>query len=213
MTLIKNNDHYICCVNPSKTERTRAHIIEATAPIFNKKGYAGTSITDITAATKLTSGSIYGNFANKEEVALAALDHNIGCFMNGLRAATASAKSPKEKLLCYINAFNSKGSMRFHDGGCPIQNALCDADDTLEPLRKRAAEGLKAWTSEIADIIENGKMDGSFKLDTPAEKTALHVIALCEFAMSTYSATKSLKQTDEILAMAVEVAGSIMVNP
>ena len=60
----------------SKAERTRQFIIEKTAPIFNEKGYAGTSINDLTEATGLTKGSIYGNFENKDEVALAAFDYN-----------------------------------------------------------------------------------------------------------------------------------------
>jgi hypothetical protein len=30
----------------SKAERTKAFIIEKTAPVFNTKGYAGTSIAD-----------------------------------------------------------------------------------------------------------------------------------------------------------------------
>ena len=69
-------------MNLRKTERTRQHIISETAPIFNKKGYAGTSISDLTKATKLTSGSIYGNFANKEEVAVAAFDYNLARLRN-----------------------------------------------------------------------------------------------------------------------------------
>ncbi|MDO9376148.1 MAG: TetR/AcrR family transcriptional regulator, partial [Ferruginibacter sp.] len=61
----------------TKAEKTRNFIVEQTAPIFNKKGYAGTSLTDLTEATGLTKGSIYGNFANKDEVALAAYDYNL----------------------------------------------------------------------------------------------------------------------------------------
>ena len=61
----------------SKAERTRQFIIETTASLFNTKGYEGTSLSDLTTATGLTKGSIYGNFENKEEVALAAFDHNL----------------------------------------------------------------------------------------------------------------------------------------
>lgn len=42
----------------TKAEKTRNFIVEKTAPIFNMKGYAGTSLNDITAATGLTKGSI-----------------------------------------------------------------------------------------------------------------------------------------------------------
>jgi len=37
----------------------------------------GTSLSDMTDATGLTKGSIYGNFNSKDEVALAAFDHNL----------------------------------------------------------------------------------------------------------------------------------------
>ncbi|HAE68223.1 MAG TPA: TetR/AcrR family transcriptional regulator, partial [Sphingobacterium sp.] len=53
----------------SKAEQTRQYIIEKTAPIFNKKGYFATSLSDITTATGLTKGSIYGNFKDKDDLA------------------------------------------------------------------------------------------------------------------------------------------------
>ena len=50
----------------SKAKRTKWYIIEKTAEIFNKKGFSGTSLTDLTSATQLTKGSIYGNFEAEE---------------------------------------------------------------------------------------------------------------------------------------------------
>ena len=54
----------------SKAEKTKQFIIEKTAPLFNMKGYSGTSMSDITAATGLTKGSMYGNFENKTKLQL-----------------------------------------------------------------------------------------------------------------------------------------------
>ena len=48
----------------TKSEKTTKYIIETVAPIFNKKGYEATSMKDITSATSLTKGAIYGNFKN-----------------------------------------------------------------------------------------------------------------------------------------------------
>ena len=59
---------------PSKAQRTAQFIIEKAAPLFNTRGYAGTSMNDITRATGLTKGAIYGNFDNKEEIAIAAFN-------------------------------------------------------------------------------------------------------------------------------------------
>ena len=50
----------------TKAEQTSEFIIQKVAPIFNKHGYYGTSMSDLTQATGLTKGAIYGNFKNKE---------------------------------------------------------------------------------------------------------------------------------------------------
>src|SRR3954471_30399 len=82
----------------SKAERTRRFIVETTAPIFNKKGYAGTSMSDLTDATGLTKGSIYGNFANKDAVALAVYDYNYALINSELVAAVSQHSSMIGKL-------------------------------------------------------------------------------------------------------------------
>ncbi len=200
-------------VKQSKTDKTKAYIIATTAEIFNKKGYAGTSITDLTKATKLTSGSIYGNFAGKEEVALAAFDYNLTRFREVLQDAVNKCKSSKDKLLMYIKAFHSSANSAFPGGGCPMLNALTEADDTFEPLRKKASGGIQLWKKDLVTVIEKGIAEGAFKPDTNAGKTALHIIALCEFAILMYSATHSAKQSDEIVDMAMDVAKNSMTTP
>ena len=52
----------------TKSFETKQYILEKIAPIFNKNGYAGTSLSDVTKATGLTKGAIYGNFKDKEEI-------------------------------------------------------------------------------------------------------------------------------------------------
>ena len=75
----------------SKAERTKRFIIKKSAPIFNKKGYAGTSLSDLTQATGLTKGSIYGNFKNKDEVAVCAFQHNLAYMIESLTAEMQAA--------------------------------------------------------------------------------------------------------------------------
>ena len=60
----------------TKAERTTQYIIETVAPIFNKLGYVGTSMSDLTEATGLTKGALYGNFENKEALAMSAFEYN-----------------------------------------------------------------------------------------------------------------------------------------
>lgn len=196
----------------SKTDRTKAHIIATTAPIFNKKGFSGTSIADLTKAAKLTSGSIYGNFANKEEVALAAFDYNMNQFRQVLLRATGTKKAAKDKLLMHIKAFHSSAKSAFPEGGCPMINTLIDADDTCEPLRRKAAEALQLWKKDLVEIIESGQAAGQIKADADATKAAWHIIALCEFAIMMNSASANPKETDAIVDIAMAVAREIIIQ-
>ena len=110
----------------SKSEQTKAFIIEKTAPVFNTKGYVGTSLTDITRVTKLTKGSIYGNFANKDEVALAAFDYNLKKVNFIFSQEMAKYSSAKDKLLVYGKVYAAFEDYPFPAGGCPILNTAIE---------------------------------------------------------------------------------------
>lgn len=195
----------------SKSDQTRQHIIASTAGIFNKKGFAGTSITDITKATGLTSGSIYGNFENKEEVALAAFDYNLANFRGVVAQRVNRCLTNKDKLLMYIKAYHSSENVAFPEGGCPMQNTLAEADDTHEELRKRAGAGLMLWKSDLVNLINKGIAEKEFAPETDANKIALHIIALTEFGFMMGSATKSRNHVDELLDMATEIVQKIII--
>ncbi|MFA1819819.1 TetR/AcrR family transcriptional regulator [Virgibacillus oceani] len=51
-------------------EKTKEHIAKKAKIIFEQKGYAGTSMEDIRELSKISKGSIYYHFKNKEELFL-----------------------------------------------------------------------------------------------------------------------------------------------
>src|ERR1700678_1948300 len=59
----------------TKGEQTRRRIVEAAAPIFNKRGYEGASLSELMEATGLKKGGIYRHFSSKEELAAEAFDY------------------------------------------------------------------------------------------------------------------------------------------
>ncbi|MBE9660644.1 TetR/AcrR family transcriptional regulator [Mucilaginibacter myungsuensis] len=184
----------------SKAQRTRQFIIETTAPIFNVKGYEGTSMSDITEATGLTKGSIYGNFENKEEVALAAFDHNYGIIKKAITEEIARCRSYQEKLMVYANVYHSfNGHSEFIKGGCPILNTAVEADDTNPPLRGKAASAIQSWRNAIMNLIKAGAASGEFKSDIDLERTALSVIALIEGGVMLSKVTHNHANLDQVL--------------
>src|SRR3954463_1764427 len=140
----------------SKAEKTRQFIVEKTAPIFNTKGYAGTSLTDMTEATGLTKGSVYGNFANKEEVALAAFEHNWKRVQATVRAEMDQRKTSREKLMALAGVYENPQSHDFPEGGCPLLNTAVEADDAHPALREKATSAFLAWKKHIIKVVEAG---------------------------------------------------------
>ena len=183
----------------TKAEKTRNYIIEKTAPIFNMKGYAGTSLQDITAATGLTKGSIYGNFANKDEVALAAFDYNFNNNVLQIESAMSAQKTAKGKLLVYVSIYQNFITGTISLGGCPILNTATDADDTHPALREKALKAVLSWKKRIIKLVEEGIENKEIALDSNAEQIALTVIAMIEGGIMISRLTNKLDNWDLIM--------------
>jgi TetR/AcrR family transcriptional repressor of nem operon len=167
----------------SKSERTKKFIVEQTAAIFNEKGYAGTTITDLTNATKLTKGSIYGNFTNKDDVALAAFDYNFNRVTLYIRKKMANKENSIDRLLVYPQVYGNFLKIPFLKAGCPILNTSTEADDTHPQLRERAANALVFWQTAIENQLKRGIQRGEIKKETSVPEFAIMLMALIEGAV------------------------------
>lgn len=170
----------------SKAERTRQYIVEQVAPVFNRKGYAATSLKDLTDVTGLTKGAIYGNFRNKDEVALYAFEHNASFVNTCLRDNILAASSSREKLLAYPNTFRDISRRILESGGCPILNTAVDSCEVNALLQGAVQKVINKWKRTIVSILEDGINSGEFLKGIDTHKTAEVLICLVEggYAMS-----------------------------
>ena len=182
-----------------KAERTKQFIIEKTASVFNTKGYAGTSINDLMSATRLSKGSIYGNFENKDAVALAAFDYNIDRVTAYLKSKISLTKNSVERLLVYPQTYRHFLALSFFQGGCPVLNTSTEADDTHPLLREKAANALISWKRTIENQIKRGIERKEIKPDTNPTEVAVILISMIEGAIM--QAKVSGKTTDLKIAM------------
>src|SRR5947199_7923107 len=51
-----------------KRDRTRATLLEAARSLIREKGYESTTLEDIAERAGMTTGAIYGNFKNRDEL-------------------------------------------------------------------------------------------------------------------------------------------------
>jgi TetR/AcrR family transcriptional repressor of nem operon len=183
----------------SKAERTRQFIIERTSSIFNKKGYAGTSLSDLTEATGLTKGSIYGNFKNKEEVAAEVFEYNTAKVRKQVQERIQKAKTNHDKLLVYAQVYHSFSRGDFPAGGCPILNTAVDADDTNPLLKDKAAKAVTRWKTRIETLVIEGIEAGEFKPGIDTAAVALSMIALIEGGIMIAKVTDTPANLDTVL--------------
>jgi TetR/AcrR family transcriptional regulator, transcriptional repressor for nem operon len=163
-----------------KADRTREYIVEKTAPIFNRKGYSGTSMSDLTETTGLTKGAIYGNFENKDEVALAAFDYNLARMVDQVKELQRSRSTAIGKLEAYILVYRQGLFKPFLGAGCPIVNTGVDADDTHPPLQKKVSEALARWHRSISAIVHQGIKAGEIRENVNVAAFASLMIAMIE---------------------------------
>ena len=133
----------------TKGEETRQFIIEKAAPIFNTKGIAATSMSDIMEATKLSKGSMYVHFENKEVLACAAVDHNMKLLSSKLQSALSKSTTAKQALFSYIDFFSNPTHPPVI-GGCPLLNFGTEADDTNPIVREKVNSAIKQGGSLVS---------------------------------------------------------------
>jgi AcrR family transcriptional regulator len=163
----------------TKAERTKQLIIEKAAPLFNTKGVAGTSMSDILAVTKLAKGSLYVHFENKEALTHEVVDYYLSRLDQVVKATLSPHKTAKAKLLAYIDMYMDPLNPPVV-GGCPMINFGMEADDTDEVIRKKVHQLMEGVQQYFQRIIETGIAQAEFKPDWNAAEFAAKLFAVIE---------------------------------
>ncbi len=139
----------------TKGEQTRNDIVRKSAPLFNQKGYEGTSLSDLMEATGLQKGGIYRHFSGKEELATEAFDYSWGKAVSGRLDGVAEVPDCVNRLKKMIDNFVELRA-GLVPGGCPLMNTAIEADDGNAALRARAKKALQNWTVRLSRITKEG---------------------------------------------------------
>ena len=139
----------------TKGEQTRRDIVQKAAPLFNQKGYEGTSLSDLMDATGLQKGGIYRHFPSKEVLAAEAFDYSWGKAVSGRLDGVEEVPDPVDRLKKMIANFVEIRT-GLVPGGCPLMNTAVEADDGNAVLRSRARRALQNWTQRLSRITSEG---------------------------------------------------------
>ncbi|MDO0929045.1 ScbR family autoregulator-binding transcription factor [Streptomyces sp. TG1A-8] len=82
-----------------QAELTRRALLETAAQLFDERGYAGTSISDISTLSGRTSGAIYFHYASKEKLALAVVEEHFASWPRLIDRHRSADRPALEKLV------------------------------------------------------------------------------------------------------------------
>lgn len=167
----------------TKAALTTQFIIETAAPIFNKHGYAATSMSTLTKVTGLTKGAIYGNFENKEDLAIKCFNYNIKRIFNNLMSGVDSVESAPDKLLAISDFYKKYYKYSEQFGGCPILNVGVDANNQNTALINHVRKMIKRFHVYIADIVDLGKEQGTIKPEVDAMEWSYRIDSMIQGAV------------------------------
>ena len=164
----------------SKAEETKNYIIEQAAPIFNMHGYKGTTMSQLTTAINMTKGAIYGNFKDKDEIALAAFDYNFAQIAEKILKPVRSKKNTCDKLIAFANSYLDEFTENSKNGGCPLLNAAIDSDYVHTGLKERVIRAIENWTNTVARIVYKGIKHKQINPNAKPEQFASVFVSLIE---------------------------------
>ena len=164
-----------------KGELTRQRIIEEAAPIFNQRGFSGSSMQDLMEATGLEKGGLYRHFESKEQLAVAAFRYAVRKSVKTRTDNLDHIDGSVERLLHVVERFVETPSAVA--GGCPLMNTAIDADDGNPVLRMLARNGIQAWKKRLARVVDEGRRSGEIRKDTEPRQIANTMVATLEGAL------------------------------
>lgn len=140
----------------ARTSNSREKLIDAARALFLERGYAATSITDITGVVGVTKGSFFHHFKSKEELALETLLTDFEATAEALSSGPFTAvQDPVRRTLAFLDHTDRIASRVWGDGSMlgSFAAGLAATSPRIATLVARAYERLAAGLAPIFEPV------------------------------------------------------------
>jgi TetR/AcrR family transcriptional regulator, transcriptional repressor for nem operon len=163
----------------------RERILEAAVRLFHERGFQGTSLDDIIAASGVCRSNLYYHFRSKEALGLAVLDWLAERFTaavldSTLRDARVSARRRLERFLTSITEGLEGGAYR---RGCPFGNLAAELAGEHPKFRERLGGLFRRWETAVVGCLRDGIRRGEFRSDLDVDCIATALVSQFEGAV------------------------------
>jgi AcrR family transcriptional regulator len=184
---------------------TRERIIETSAELFRRQGYAATGVKQIVTAAKAPFGSLYHFFpGGKEELGAATVQVSGALYGALVPAVFDQAPDVISGVRLFFTAAAENLEASGYEDGCPIATVALEVSGTSEPLRAACAEVFESWISLGSERFVRAGLD-----PITARELAIGFLAALEGAFVLAQATRStepMRVAGELAAQRAERA-------
>ena len=145
--------------------------------LFWRKGYEGTSLSDLTGELGITRPSLYAAFGNKEALFLRVLDRYDRETANFIEPAlnAPTARELAEGLLYGACAFHSDAT---NPPGCLMVHGALIGSDASASVRKETNHRRGLLRDRIAERLKRAQADGELRADADPRALAGYLVAI-----------------------------------
>ena len=163
---------------PRPREFDEADVVAAARDEFWTRGYAATSVDDLTTVTGLGKGSLYGAFGDKHGLFLRALDDYIASALESVRMQLRDpTRSAYDRLTRHIRAQAKAVAADTSRRGCMMAKSAAELGATDDAVERTVERAYAAWRAELADCIKQAQRDGAIDGKTNPQALATTLLA------------------------------------
>ena len=162
-----------------QSEQTRRRIVEATAELFVRKGFNGTSMADLAEATGLTKGAIYHHFPSKSALFFAVLQMVRESWSAAVVHDVLKAKNALDRIAVLLD--NHTRLVGKNKTVCLVMASLVtdtDLDDAHSEFAAALREIYAQLVKFIERIIQKGQAAGEIRSDLDPRAVALNAVGM-----------------------------------
>ncbi|TWT84609.1 HTH-type transcriptional repressor ComR [Planctomycetes bacterium CA13] len=153
-------------------------VIEQAMEVFWEKGYAATSISDITDATGIKRGSLYNAFDGKHDLFVRALLKYGGDRRTSKLRMLETVDDPREAITMFFDSL-VKATLDDPDKkGCLLFNTALEYSSHDDDVKKLVSDGIKEVVTFLEGQINRGKELGNIPDSVDTRPTAKALVAL-----------------------------------
>ncbi|MBY6389185.1 TetR/AcrR family transcriptional regulator (plasmid) [Rhodococcus erythropolis] len=176
---------------------TREAILEVSATLFGRTGYAGTSINDILAISETTKGAMYFHFSKKESIASEMLRRWSDAVSETVGKAAATGQPADRQILMIYREL----ARRAQNEAIVRAGLILSLDQSLSEAHATYEAWTEALTPIVVDAIRCGALDCAESMSRLADTLCAGFVGAVQVAASLDENHSITRRIDDLLLM------------